>query len=95
MKTFKVIGEKGSKSMWYTGYAMTTIIEEGLIIEVQRWSYWCKKFGVAKAGNFVMRGTIRRVGGIYTDLSKSYNVKKLKKELLFEKRQRRIDNKVC
>jgi len=95
MKTFKVIGEKGSKDRWYIGYAMITTTEEGLIIEVQRWSYWCKKFGVAKAGNFGRRGTIRRVGGIYTKLSKSYNVKKLKKELLFEKRQGRIDNKVC
>jgi len=76
-----VKGEKGSKDRWYIGYAMITTTEEGFIIEVQRWSYWCKKFGVTKAGNFVMRGTIRRVGGIYTDLSKSYNVKVLVKKI--------------
>lgn len=95
MKTIKVLGEVGKKDKWYTGYALITKTNEETIVEVQRWSYWCKKFGVSKAGKLLREKRIRRVGGVYTSPEKSYNISRLKKELLFEERQRGIDNKIC
>ncbi len=95
MKTIKVVGEVGKKDKWYTGYALVTKTREDIVIEVQRWSYWCKKFGVAKAAALAKKGKIRRVGGVYTDLKASYNVKRLKKELLVEERERKIGDEVC
>jgi len=72
-----VKGEKGSKNCWYVGYALLT----KNCIEVQRWSYWCKKFGVYKAGELLKKSIIRRVGGVYTSPEKSYNVKFLVKKI--------------
>ena len=95
MKTIKVIGEIGKKDKWYIGYALMTERNEEIIVEVQRWSYWCRKFGVSKTGRFLREKRIRRVGGIYTTLGKSYNIKRLKKELLVEERQRKIGDEVC
>ena len=95
MKNIKVLGEVGKKDRWYTGYALITKTNEETIIEVQRWSCWCKKFGVSKAGKLLREKRIRRVGGIYTTLGKSYNIKRLKKELLVEEKQRKIGDEVC
>ena len=94
MKTIKVIGEKGTRCRWYFGYAFISVSKVEIVVEVRRWSYWCAKFGVMKAGKLLKKGKIRRVGGVYTDLEKSYNIKRLKKELLFEERERKINNKI-
>jgi len=70
-------GEKGSKNCWYFGY----VLIKRNCVEVQRWSYWCKKFGVRKASKLLKNQQIVKVGGIYTNPGESYNVKRLLKKI--------------
>jgi len=70
-------GEKGWKNCWYVGYALV----KKDCVEVQRWSYWCKKFGVGKASKLLQNRQIVKIGGIYTSPRESYNVKRLLKKI--------------
>jgi len=92
MKTIILVGEKGSKSRWYVGYARVVLDEGEIIIEVRRWSYWCKEIGIKKATALLKKKEIRRLGGVYSDLHKSYSVKRFIKEILFVKKQKRKSN---
>ena len=81
-----ITGEKGSKGRWYKGYARIYKTR----IEVQRWSYWVKKYGIKKAGCMLKEKKIVYVGGIYTDPEKSYNVKKLLREVLCKRKRKKM-----